>query len=354
MYLQTKEDRNRYLGVKPWFKKLLKTENVLEYVSGVQELTSVKNSEGSLDLFHLVQYPKGIAFVSRKQKHQLGLSFDDIKNYEVFNVVHDLYEIHVYASFRRSICFSFTKRDISKVVPFFRFLPIKEEEDPRDNETAKQEILQLASEFSESRLSSSTFNQNLKSVAKRTMLLDINENRIKWGDKEMDVSSATGYSLGINEVNIQGVSNFDYTIIVHCPDKPFVISFSTISIFHKTGEMADTLEDIDLVLFDVISRPILSKWLKRIANGETIDFKEFEMSRKGLLLKTKSPRVMIHWDELRPENQSMYRWPYTNTVFFSLQAEYDRRGNMLFYLSHWLQQDSRRCLALMGREYYVN
>lgn len=348
MYLQSKEELKRYLGSKPWFKKLLKTENVLEYVSGIPELSAVSDLK---DSFRLVRYPKGIAFIDKKQKYQLGLSFQDFKKYKIIYLGNDRYELHLASSLNKSICFTYEKKHRYIVIPFLRDLPVKEEGDTRDDETARKEISNLIDEFSEDRVSISLFSENLKSVAKKTMHLDINASRIIWGDKEVAVSSAIGYSIGINEVNINGVSNFDYNIIIHVPDNPFYISFSTLSYFHKVGEKTGTLEQINRVLFDVISRPIITKWLRKIENNETIDFKEFSLSRQGLLLKTRVPNIMIHWDELTSQNQDIVRWVYTNTVFLNIESNYDRRGNMLYFLINWIKEDKSRSFALMGRNY---
>ena len=351
LYQLTKEEINRYLGRKSWFKKQPKTESLLYYLSGIPGLNLTEQWKDSASLFYVIKYPKGIVFEQSKGETHLGIKFDDIKKIDIKPVNDETYELNLYVSFSKYVSFSFEKSKRSKIIPFFRFLQLKEMGDRRDDDVAKNEISNLKVEFEQDRMTECSFVMDLSRVAKKKKLLDINVNRIIWGEEEISISDAIGYSIGVNEVIIQGVSNFDYNVIIHRKEKPFYIIFNSLSYFHKVGEHTWILQKIDAVLFDLISRPIVAKWFDKFLNNESIVFKEFSLSKQGVLLKQNSPQIMIHWDEFFIQDQHTFRWRYTNTVFFHIDANFDRRGNMLFYFILWLQEDENRLLQLMGRNY---
>src|SRR3989338_9097850 len=74
MYLQTKEEIKQHIGSKSLFKKIPQTEAVLNYVSGIQELTFERNSGKPVGRFFIAQYPYGILIADRKGKFRSAIS----------------------------------------------------------------------------------------------------------------------------------------------------------------------------------------------------------------------------------------------------------------------------------------
>ncbi len=354
MHLQTKEEVKIHIGNKPLFKKLPRTKSVLGYASGIRELT-LENSMNQLpETFSIVQYPNGILIVDRKGKYRIGLAYSDLKGIEITKQGDDRYVVTFITSASKPVAFYFQKKDYLQIVPFIKLLPQKEENDPRDEKTAREAILKLRNEFASDYFTDRTFCQPLSSVVKKSVLLDINESRIKYGNRVIEASSALGYTISIEKVSHYGVSRFEYKVGIHHPEEHLFISFTSVGFLAQEGEDSELLGDIGLVLFDVVSRPVVARWFDRFANGESIDYEEFSLSRQGMLLKNRTSDILIHWDEIVTQSTDLFRWPYSNTVFQRIDSSYDNRGNMLFFLIRWLQADPNRLLALMGRTYYIS
>lgn len=354
MYLQTKEEVKQYIGSKPLFKKLPRTEAVLEYVSGIQELTFDRNSGKPEGRFFIAQYPHGILISDRKGKFRFGISYSDLKNIEITKE-NDRYEVtFINSRYFKPVVFSFQKKDRLRILPLVKSIPVKEDTDPRDENSAREEILKLKEEFATDYFTNRNFREQLKGTEGTNRILDINEKRIAYKDRVVDAFEAFGYAIGIEKLSHSGVSRFEYSVRIYHPEKDLYINFTSVSIFEKEGEHSAVLTQIGRVLFDVVSRRIVANWFDQFAKGYIIDSKEFTLSRQGMLLKTQTPSIMIHWDEIAAQSTSLFRWPYINTVFLKIDSSYDRRGNMLFYLVKWLQEDPERLIALMGRKYYVS
>ncbi|ASS48749.1 MAG: hypothetical protein A3D31_06615 [Candidatus Fluviicola riflensis] len=355
MYLQTKEEIKQHIGSKSLFKKIPQTEAVLNYVSGIQELTFERNSGKPVGRFFIAQYPYGILIADRKGKFRFGIPFTDLKNIEISKLDEEYYEIALgNSSHSSSVVFSFQKKDRLRVLPLVKALPVKEEKDPRDEKIAREEILKLKEEFAADYFTDRRFFEELKGAEGLNRDLQINEKYISYRNRTLDISSVTGYAVGIEEVERTAFSRFHYSIRINHAEENLYIYFTSTSTFLKEGEYSAVLNEIGRVLFDVVSRPIVAKWFDKFANDETIDSKVFTLSRQGMLLKTQTPNIMIHWDEIAAQPNGLYRWPYKNTVFLKLDGSYDHRDNMLSTLVHWLQEDPQRLMALMGRTYYVS
>jgi hypothetical protein len=326
MNSQTKEAIKQQIGNKPLFRKIPQTAAVLSYLSGINELAIESNSGKSEGSFFIAQYPQGILISDKKGRIRLGISYADLTNIEFTKPEDDLYEVAFSNSKHfQPVVFSFQKKNRLNVLSFVKSIPIKGGLDPRDENSAREEILKLKEAFATDYLTDRTFREELKTHEKGITELEINEKWITYADRVTKVAEVSGYTTSIQEVNTYGVSSF-----------------------------SQVLNRISKVLFDVVSRPIVAKWFDQFAMNETIDSKEFTLSRQGLLLKTKTPNIMIHWDEIVAQPNGLFRWPYSNTVFLKLEASYDHRSNMLSVFIHWLQKDPDRLMALMGRRNYVS
>jgi hypothetical protein len=355
MNSQTKEAIKQQIGSKSLFRKIPQTAAVLSYLSGINELAIESNSGKSEGSFFIAQYPQGILISDKKGRIRLGISYADLTNIEFTKPEDDLYEVAFSNSKHfQPVVFSFQKKNRLNVLSFVKSIPIKGGLDPRDENSAREEILKLKEAFATDYLTDRTFREELKTHEKGITELEINEKWITYADRVTKVAEVSGYTTSIQEVNTYGVSSFQYSIRIYRPDEHLYINFSSVSAFLKQGEFSQVLNRISKVLFDVVSRPIVAKWFDQFAMNETIDSKEFTLSRQGLLLKTKTPNIMIHWDEIVAQPNGLFRWPYSNTVFLKLEASYDHRSNMLSVFIHWLQKDPDRLMALMGRRNYVS
>lgn len=355
MNLHTKEEVRQQIGNKPLFRKMPQTAAVLSYVSGINELTFERNSGKSEGRFFIAKYPQGLLISDRKGKFRLGIAYADLKNLEITKREEDYYEVAFSnSSDVKPVVLSFQKNNRLSVLSIVKSIPVNGNTDTRDSNSAREEILKLKEEFAADYLTDRRFFEELKGVEGLNRDLQINEKWISFRNRTVEVSSALGYAVGIEEVDSVTVSRFRYNIKIYHPDENLYISFTSASVFQKEGEYAAVLNEVDRVLFDVISRPMVAKWFDLFANDETIDAKIFSLSRHGMLLKTQTPNIMIHWDEIAAQTSGLFRWPYSNTVFLKIDTNHDSRGNMLFYLVKWLQKDPERLTALMGRKYYVS
>lgn len=355
MNSQTKEAIKQQIGSKPLFRKMPQTAAVLSYLSGINKLAIESNSGKLEGRFFIAQYPQGILISDKKGKFRLGISYADLTNIEITKPEDDLYEVAFSNSKHfQPIVFSFQKKNRLSVLSIVKSIPIKVGADPRDENSAREEILKLKEAFATDYLTDRRFFDELKGVEGLNRDLQINEKWISFRNRTMDVSSVSGYAVGIEEVEGATVSRFHYSIKIYHPEGNLLINFTSSSVFLKEGEHTAVLKEIDRVLFDVISRPIVTKWFDLFANDETIDAKEFTLSRQGMLLKTQIPNIMIHWDEIAAQSSGLFRWPYSNTVFLKIASSYDSRGNMLYYLINWLQKDPERLMSLMGRRHFVS
>lgn len=353
MNLQSKAEIKNLIGNKPLFKEVPKTKPVLEYTSGIGELDIQRSLDGLPTSFFIARYPKGILISDRKGKYKIAFSFDELKNIEIIKHFAEHYEIVLYTYAVKPVVFYFQKKDRLDIVPFVKLLPHKEDPDPRDPEVAREQILELKHQFVTSYFTDRIFCQVLKSAGKKDALLDINEHRINYGDREVKTEGALGYTITIQELSHHSVSRFEYGINIFHPEGNLFITFTSVSVFLKEGEYTQLLLQIGRVLFDVISRPVIAQWFDRFANLEGMNYKDFSILRGGLLLKSRVPNVLIHWDEIVAKSSDIFRWPYSNTVFQEVNSSYDVRGNMILGLTDWLHDDPERLLALMGRTYYI-
>ncbi|WP_343605406.1 hypothetical protein [Fluviicola sp.] len=353
MYLQTKEEIKQHLGSKSLFKKLPKTDPVLKYARGVQEPAFDQQLQRSESTLSIERYPNGILISDLKKEFRIGLPFSDIKSFEINREESGNYELIFKMRKPALIALSFKRKDRVQIISFVKLLPLKDAEDPRPQEAAHEEILKLKEAFASDYFTDRTFNQELKSLAKKNVPLEITKQYIQHGDTTISTSSATGYASSIEELTTHGISRFEYRINIYHTGGHHTISFTSASMFLKEGKYTPVIHQIGLVLFDVISRPIITKWFDKFAKGESINYKEFSVSRQGITLKRKEAEILIHWDEIIAQNVGMFRWPYSNTVFQQIDGTYDYRGNMLLNLINWLQSDPERLISLMGRSYSV-
>lgn len=355
MNLHTKEEVRQQIGNKPLFRKMPKTAAVLSYVSGINELTFERNSGKSEGRFFIAQYPQGLLISARKGKFRLGIAYADLKNIEITKREEDYYEIAFSNSqYFKPVIFSFQKKNRLSVLSIVKSTPVNGNTDTRDSNSAREEILKLKEEFAKDFFTNRTFREQLKGTTGSNRILEIDEKRITYKDRVVNASEASGYAISIERLSHNGIARFEYSVRIYHPEKDLYINFTSVAVFEKQGEHTALLNRIGVILFDVISRPIVAKWFDQFANGETVDSKEFTLSRHGMLLKTRTPHIMIHWDEIAAQSTEIFRWPYSNTVFLRIDSSYDRRGYMLFYLVKWLQKDPERLTALMGRNYYVS
>lgn len=354
MNLQSNGEIKSLIGRKPLFKEVPKTKFVLSYVSGIGQLDIERGLNDLSNDFFIVRYPKGVLISDRKGKYKLAFSFSDLKHVEIMKQNDEQYEVIFKTASIKPVVFSFQKKDRLNIVPFIKLLPYKEDPDPREPEVAREQILALKHEFVTSYFTDRVFTQVLRSAGKKDMLLDINEHRIKYGDREVKTAGSLGYTISIQELSHHGVSRFEYGINIFHPEGDLFITFTSVSVFLKEGEYAQLLNRIGTVLFDVVARPVIAQWFDRFANSDGMNYKDFSILRGGLLLKSRTPEVLIHWDELVATSTETFRWPYSNTVFQHTKGMYDVRGGMLLVLKNWLQEDPERLLALMGRTYYVS
>lgn len=342
MHLKSKTEIKRELGGQPLFKKLPSTPAVISYISGIQELDVIKGQAESAEPFSLQQHRKGIAFQNKSGTKAFGFGFDDIQSVR-FEPVEENYQLILQPRLSKVILLSFQKADRAKIIPFFRMLPISEVSDVRDNESAKKEILELKEAFAADRLSTGEYKKSFNGIP-----LEINRDRIKWAKQELPMNVATGFSMGVTISSHYGVDHYEYSTLIHHAIPPFIIRFSSTKIFEKRGEYDKDMDDIHKVLFDHISRPMVCNWLDKFAQNETVEYKEFNLTRHGMLLKTRTPHVMIYWDEFVVQDLSVFRWRYTNLVFALLNSHTDRRPNMLAELIFWLNADPDRMKKLVG------
>src|SRR3989338_8500142 len=240
MYLQTKEEIKQHIGSKSLFKKIPQTEAVLNYVSGIQELTFERNSGKPVGRFFIAQYPYGILIADRKGKFRFGIPFTDLKNIEISKLDEEYYEIALgNSSHSSSVVFSFQKKDRLRVLPLVKALQVKEE-------------------FAADYFTDRRFFEELKGAEGLNRDLQINEKYISYRNRTLDISSVTGYAVGIEEVERTAFSRFHYSIRINHAEENLYIFFTSTSTFLKEGEFSAVLNEIGRVLFDVVSRPIVA------------------------------------------------------------------------------------------------
>lgn len=347
MYYRSRRELKRELGGQPLFSKLPSTPAVLRYQNGIRDYDTSNSGTEREKTFSLQQYRKGFECKDLTGKHHFGFRFEDV---QFLNITPggEYYDLVVKTRLSRPVHFIFNKSDRGKIIPFFRNIPVQEENiDPRDEDTIRREILQLRDEFVAERFSTGEFSKAFYNSAASS--LNINAERVQWGKNVIPLNEITGFSMGVSLFSSHGVDRYDYAINLHRADKPFFIRFSSTDMFTKTGEFEKDMHKIREVLFDLVSRPIVAGWLERFAENGKIEYSEFTLNREGLLLKSKKPNVMIYWDELLANDFSIFRWRYTNTVFIQLPIDQDRRSNMLFYFINWLNTEAGRCETLVGR-----
>ncbi len=355
MNIQTKEEIKQQIGSKPLFRKTPQTAPVLSYVSGITELTFEWNSGKPEGHFFIAQYPYGLLISDRKGKFRFGISYADLKGIEITKTENDRYEVAFrHSRYLKPVVFSFRKKDRLLLLPIVKSIPVVDGADPRDAISAREEILKLKEEFATDYLTNRSFREELKGAEGPNRILEINEQRIAYKDRVLNTAEVFGYAISIGRTSHNGVALFEYSVRIYHSEKDLYINFNSVAVFEKQGKYAPLLVHINQVLFDVVSRRIVANWFNQFAKGDIVDSKEFTLSRQGMLLKTQTPHIMIHWDEIAAQSTDMFRWPYSNTVFLSLDSSYDRRGYMLFYLVKWLQEDPMRLMALMGRKHYVS
>jgi hypothetical protein len=356
MYLETKSEIFRKIGRNSFFKKKLKTEAILSYKSGINELNHLLFNNDKMVYFYLIKHPDGIYISDGKGKYTLGIRFQELKNVEITKLSETEYELVFTDNLRRKLIFSFCYDNRLTIIYFVKFLNIKYKLDSRDSELIKEEILQLKKEFEVDYISQHQFSEMLESsgLGFSKKRLTINENEIRYDGKVLETNKVFGFSLGIEELRKYGVSRFEYGVNIYSAEEHLYIRFTSVSVFLKQGEHTNLLNQIGDVLYDLIVRPKVANWFISFLNNEVIDFKDFSISKYGLTIKVNNSPVIIHWDELRVMDLDLYRWPYTNTVFLRLDSSHDYRSFMLFLFITWLQDEPSRVEKLMGRTYYID